>query len=92
MHGLTKISTIYRLNIINLFYNTPILLPSWQSSPWRTLLIKCSPPTQVASQGIQNSSAKKLKTVFPHIRPAGIIFLIVYYSKVTVHKAKGHST
>ena len=26
-------------------------------------------------------------TVFPHIRPAGIVFLIV-----TVHKAKGHST
>ena len=23
---------------------------------------------------------------FPHIRPTGIIFLIVFYSKVTVHK------
>ena len=30
--------------------------------------------------------------IFPHIRPAGITFLIVFYSKVTVNKAKGHST
>ena len=31
-------------------------------------------------------------TVFPHIRPTGIIFLIVFYSKGTVHKTKGHRT
>ena len=31
-------------------------------------------------------------TVFPHIRPAGTIFSFHFYSKVTVHKAKGHST
>ena len=31
-------------------------------------------------------------TVFPPIRPAGIIYLIVIYSKATVHRTKGHST
>jgi hypothetical protein len=31
----------------------------------------------------------KVVTVFPHIRPMGIIFLIVFYSKVTVHKCAG---
>ena len=31
-------------------------------------------------------------TVFPHIRCVGIISLFVFYSKVTVHKAKGDST
>ena len=27
--------------------------------------------------------------MFPHIRPAGIIFSIVFYSKVTLHKCAG---
>ena len=35
---------------------------------------------------------RNMNTVFPHIRPAAIIFSIVFYLKVTVHKAEGHST
>ena len=31
----------------------------------------------------------RLHTVFPHIRPAGIIFSFHFHSKVTVQKTKG---
>ena len=37
------------------------------------------------------SVENSLLTVLPDIRPAGIIFSFDFYSKVTVHKAKGHS-
>ena len=33
-----------------------------------------------------------LHTVYSHIKPTGIIFSMAFYSKVTVHKAKGQST
>ena len=38
------------------------------------------------------STNSKPCTVIHHLRPAGIIFSFHFYSKVTEHKAKGHST
>ena len=49
--------------------------------------------TQYGQKDLNKSSKptpKTPNTVFPHIRPVGtIIFLTVFYSKVTVHKWVG---